>query len=58
MYLREMEPGLMRHMPSVEEPVQFADATNGATLVLPNETPGCRILTDGVLEVCTWYCAC
>ncbi len=44
----------MRFMPSTEEPVQFAENVNKATLVLPSETPGYRIVPDiKVLEVRT-----
>ncbi len=52
MYLKEKEPDLMKHTPSIEEPVQFADASNKATLELPS-LPGYRIVSDiKVLEVC------
>ncbi len=47
----------MRFMPSTEEPVQFAENINKATLVLPSETPGYRIVPDiKVLEVRTALC--
>ncbi len=54
MYLKEMEPDLTRHTPSIEEPVQFNHAVSKASLVLPSETPGYRIVSDNnVLEVYT-----
>ncbi len=41
-------------MPSTEEPILFAENVNKATLLLPSETPGYRIVPDiKVLEVCT-----
>ncbi len=44
----------MRFAPSTKEPVQFDDTVNKATIVLPSETPGYRIVSDvNVLEVCT-----
>ncbi len=53
MYLRENDPVLLSHMPSIEEPVQFDDTVNKATLVLPT-IPGYKVVSDvNVLEVRT-----
>ncbi len=55
-YLKEREPDLWRS-PSIQEPVQFTN-TNKATLVLPKENSGYRIVPDvNILEVCI-YTAC
>ncbi len=52
--LREKEPDLVKFLPSTEEPIQFAENVNKATLVLPSETLGYRIVSDiKVLEVHT-----
>lgn len=39
--------------PSIHQPVQFTDATSKACLVLPEKTPGWKIVPDRKLEVQT-----